>query len=446
MLKKIFSYGAVEGYAKGLNKLTLLILPIFLNTIDYGKIGLLVAIELVVPLISLLGFERAILRFYSDENKYINFKSTIFKSVKMVHIFLLVLISLSYLFGFKSFYGLNIFPDIYLIIILIYFQGSNLLHLNMIRVSQNHNKYFKARILIQTLRVILIFLFVYLLKSYLGYLIGSIITAILSNFFFKDEKKEINTKFNKNTFSLLFTFSWPFIFHGVAGSLLGNVDKFILQQYMTLSDVGLYTLAYSIGSMMVFAYVGITIYLEPMIYKEKNDLKRNLLLDKFLFYALISGMLFYLIISIMSNYVLPHIYENKFHQVIEYIPMIAVSYLIFPYYLKSNYLMIFEKKSLNIALISVISSLVNIALNLYYIPKYGIIAAVYTTLISYIIQSILFVLMANKFILNKELLEVIILGTFLCSVLFFKDSGIYICVEISIFLSYIYFSKIKQRI
>lgn len=446
MLKKILSYGFVEGLAKGLNKLTLLALPLFLNIIDYGKIGLLIALELVVPVITLLGFERAILRFYSNEKDFKSFKNTIFYSIRLVHLLFLITIGLFYFFGFQEFAGLKIFPDIFLIVILIYLQGSNLFHLNMIRVSEMHNKYFKARIFIQILRVILIFLLIFLLNSYLGYIIGAVLAAIISNLFFTVYNDVGKEKFSKRTFSILITFSWPFIFHGFAGSLLGGADKFILENYLTLSDVGIYTLAYSIGSIMIFAYVGISVFLEPMIYKENDFKKRKLLLDKFLFFSIFFGVILFFLISFISIFILPAIYGVMYLKVIKYIPLLAMGYLIYPFYLKANYRMIYEKKGLNIALVSLVSAIINIVLNLFFIPKYGILAAVITTVVSYIFQAIMFVLMANKFRINNDFYEVIFISIILFAGIYYQLSFLFIAVGFALFLFYLFFTKLKSRI
>ena len=446
MLKKILSYGLVEGLAKGLNKLTLLALPLFLSIVNYGKIGLIIALELVLPVITLLGFERAILRFYSDEKDFKSFKNTIFYSIRLVHLLFLIIIGLFYFSGFHEFAGLKIFPDIFLIVILIYLQGSNLFHLNMIRVSENHNKYFKAKVFIQILRVTLIFLLVFLLNSYLGYIIGAILTAIISNLFFTVNNDVGKEKFNKRTFSILIIFSWPFIFHGFAGSLLGNADKFILENYLTLSDVGLYTLAYSIGSMMIFAYVGISVFLEPMIYKENDLKKRMLLLDKFLFFSMFFGVILFFLITIISIFILPLIYGEMYQKVIEYIPLLAMGYLIYPFYLKSNYRMIYEKKGLNIAMVSIGSAIINIGLNLFFIPKYGVLAAVITTVVSYTIQAIMFVLMANKFKINKDFHEVVFISIILFAGIYYQLSFLFITVGFALFLVYLFFTKLNSRI
>ncbi|MDT0677676.1 lipopolysaccharide biosynthesis protein [Autumnicola musiva] len=446
MLKKIFSYGTVEGLAKGLNKITLLVLPFFLSTIDYGKVGLLVAIEMIIPLISLLGLERAVLRFYSQKIKFKNFSKTISKSVFWTHLFLLLLLVFFYLIGSRTFFGLNIFPDLILIIILIYFQGVNLITFNMLRVDEKHNQYFRGRLFFQFSKIILVLSFVYFLDNYLGYLIGSIIASIFTVVIFKEKAQEISRKnvFDKKTFSILFNFSWPFIFHGVASNLLGNADKFILERFMTLEEVGKYTLAYSIGSTMVFAFVGISVFLEPMIYKEENNRKRQLLLNKFLFLTLCSGLTAYIIISLSSQYILPLFYKNEYHLILKYIPLIAISYLIYPFYLKSNYNMIYEKKSLKIAFTSLFSASINIILNIIFIPIYGVYAAVFTTFISYILQSFIFILISNNFKINSEFLEVTFFGIVLILCFFYNASIFSIISFMSIYLVFFYYFKLKK--
>lgn len=77
MFKKIFSYGFVEGIAKGLNKLTILILPLLIDVFSYGLLALLISVELILSFISFLGLERVILRFYSIKKEYRLFDNTV---------------------------------------------------------------------------------------------------------------------------------------------------------------------------------------------------------------------------------------------------------------------------------------------------------------------------------------------------------------------------------
>ena len=423
MLKKILSYGFVEGLAKGLNKSIFLLLPFFLNTTEFGKISLLVSVELLIPLLTLLGLEKAVLRFYSEKSKYQFFNKTVSIATIFSNLILLFILFILYINDMKYIFSLKIFPDLFLIIILVYFQGYNRIKFNILRVEERHKTYYRGRLFFQVSKFVLILVIVYLSGSYLGYLYGGIVaalsTSILLKFSFETSQKE---KFYKSTFLSLFSFSWPFMLHGLSVKMLANADKFIIEEFLTLNEVGTYTFAYSIGSMMLFAYIGVSVYMEPLIYKAKNKKSLEALLSKYLALTLSSGLIAFLIIIIASTYVVPILYDESYNVVLDFIPLIAIAYMIYPYYLKSNYRMIYYNKSLNVALISILSAMLNITLNILLMPEYGIFAAVFATAISFFFQSILFTLLSNKFQISKEFFEVLILGSVVLLIIYFEIS------------------------
>lgn len=446
MLKKIFSYGFVEGIAKGLNKLTLLLLPLFIDTISYGKIGLLISIETLLPLISLLGLDRAILRYYSERANFKSFKKSIYLPMIFAHCIVFAFLLLLYFIGYKTIFGINVFPDLFLIIILVYYQGKNLLILNMLRVDENHSKYYKGRLFAQISKFLLVIGIVFFTKDYLGYVIGSIVAAMISNYLFNTQnKEETGGKFSRETFSSLFLFSWPFIFHGIASNFLGNADKFVIERYLSMNDVGLYTLIYSLGTSISFAYIGISIFMEPMIYKEKDDDKREKLLTKFVVATLAIGIGVYFLIGIVSQFVLPYFYKGDYLSVLPFIPIVSSAYLVFPYYLKANYRLIYQKKSKTIASISIITSILNIVLNVILIPIYGIYAGIVTTVISFIIQAASFLLLSNRLQYKKEILDLFILSFLISMSLFLKIEYYYTVIFLLAFVGYLYMSELKLR-
>ena len=281
-----------------------------------------------------------------------------------------------------------------------------------------------------------------MLDSYLGYLFGAIIAATLTNFLFKIESSDKKVeKFNVNTFNSVFYFSWPFIFHGVSRRLIGNADKFIIEKYLSLNEVGQYTYAYAFGSSMAFAFIGISVYLEPLIYKEDDYKKRKKLLDKFLVMGLLFGTVAYFIINVGSIYILPNIYDDEYSAIINHIPTIALAFLVHPHYLKSNYKMIYNKNSFQIAIISTINVILNIVLNFYFIPIYGIDAAVLITVITYLLQSIMFVFVSNKFKFDKDFYEVLSISLMLFSFAYFKVEYYYTFSILIIYCLFIYIFK-----
>ncbi len=260
---------------------------------------------------------------------------------------------------------------------------------------------------------------------------------------FRTQKSEKATElFNKKTFSSLVGFTWPFVFHGVASNLLANSDKFILANCMSMYDVGLYSLVYSISSMMLLVYIGISAYLEPIIYKENDNNLREKLLFKYKILSIGIGIIAYLFINLLSIFVLPQIYDKSFFKVINYIPILSITYLLYPYYLQSSYIMIYNKKSLNIAIISIISASINICLNIMLIPIYGVYGAVIITFVSYLIQSFLFVFISNQFKFTFQLIELLILVVIISLLIYWSVPFYYSIIPLLIFLGGIF---IKQN-
>lgn len=445
MIRKILSYGSVEALTKGLNKLQLFILPFLLTAEGYGKIGLLMSVELLLPFFTLLGFERTILRFHNNEEDISDFSKTIFTSVKYTHLFVFLGVLLLYGLDYREFFGLQLFPDLLIIVLLVYFQSYNRIIIMMYRVEGNHRKYFQSKLALQLSKFILVILAVFLMKSYHGYLIGSIVVAFLINLVFRKqvEKKE---KFNKETFKYLFYFSWPFIFHGLAMNLLGNADKFIIQQYLSFLEVGQYTFIYSFGSMLLFAFIGISVYMEPLIYQSKTSKIRELNTQKFVLIALLSGFVFFLAIEVLSRTIIPYLYEEKYSNVIPYISYISIAYLLYPYYLASNYRMIYAKKTKLIAITSITSCIIALGLNIVVIPIYGLYGAVIVNFISYVFQTAFFLVISNKFKMTFELLEFLSVSLILFVVVYFQLSS-YIALGISfIYLIYVLLLKKQYKV
>ena len=453
LLKKILSYGAVEGIAKLLNKLTLFLIPLILidSKALLGKIGLIISIETLIPLLTLIGFDRIILRFYNEKEKYYGFLKTIFSSVFISHFIIFLVLIICYLFSIKSFFEIDIFPDFLLISLLVFFQSYFTIILNILRVDQSHKLYFSSRLLFQFTKVLNVIFFTYYLKSHLGYLYGSIIAIVLIFIFliFKKDKINLNlkTNFDNKTFKKFINFSWPFIFHGIAVNLVGNADKFVIKGFLSFEDLGLYTFIYSIGTSISLAFSAVTIYMEPLIYKESDKEKREQLLSQFNFYSIIIAILFLFIIGFISNNILntTSLFKKEYGNVLIFIPTISSAYIVFPYYLKANYRLIYNKSSKTIASMSIISAVLNIIMNILFIPIYGIYASIIITIISFIFQATVFILISNKFKWKKEYVNLIFISIILVVSSLFKFHYLMTCILLLVPAVNIYLSEIKQK-
>jgi len=426
LLRKIFSYSVVEMVAKGLNKSILLLLPLLLSTADYGRIGLIIAAELFLPVITLLGLERAILRFYSEKIRIPNFEASAYTGIRISHLFLLLIGVVLYISGVERVFSLYVWPDIILLILLVYGQGYHAFVLRSLRVEEQHHRYFRARIINQISKFVFVMGWVWVSLDYKAYLYGSIASILLTNLLFKPKDSLKVKNFDGRTFKQLFIFSWPFVLHGIAGNLLSNADKFIIERYLGISDVGTYTLAYSFGSMMMFAYVVVGLYVEPLVYKQRDKRMRKTLLQKYLGITILAGVLLYLILSLSSHFIFPKIYRTSYAEAFEIIPLLSLLYLLYPFYLKNSYELIYQKRTLSLAFMSIGIAVIGLLLNIWLIPFWGLKAPVYVLGLSIWLRSLGFNLLVNNFHMNGESWLLMVLLIIIAGILYLNIDSLYI--------------------
>src|SRR5699024_3754198 len=159
-----------------------------------------------------------------------------------------------------------------------------------------------------------------------------------------------------------------------------------------------------------------------------------------------SGFMFFLTIEMLNISIVPYLYGDKYNEVIPYISYLSMAYLLYPYYLASNYRMIYDKKTKLIASTSIISCIIALALNIVMIPIYGIYGAVIVNFVSYVFQIVFFLIIANKFKLKPELIEVLFVSLLLFCVIYFNLPS-YTALLISfIYLSYVFLLKKQYKL
>jgi O-antigen/teichoic acid export membrane protein len=451
LVKEILSYGIVEGLSKGLNKLVILLLPLLLTSNLFGKIGILLSLELLLPVLLLLGLERSVLRFQSDPALNAKLLSTVTVVITILHAIVLLLLVGFYFSGFSYFTGLNLFPDLFLLILLIYLQGLILINLNKFRVESRHKEYFSYRLIYQGIKIFAIIFLTLIYKDQTSYLVGGIFSSliILILIFYKSNLRN-QFSFDKKVFVVLISYSWPFIFHGFAGNILGTFDRFVIVSNLSLEDVAQYTFAYTLGSAVVFSFVGLSVYMEPLVYKEHDTRKRENILKKYLIYALCVGLIFTITIIMAANFLIPMFYGTSYEESLKYLPLIAIAHMFVPFYTICNYKLAYEKKTKSIAFLSVICSLFNIGINIWLVPIIGVNGAVIATLISYFFMAIFFTfkIRDSRPIFKMNLIFIILLAALSVIVYFKIELSVYLLLcllTVSLFIFYRFHFKTLKR-
>lgn len=193
-------------------------------------------------------------------------------------------------------------------------------------------------------------------------------------------------RFTTRYWKTAFLFNLPLIPHYLSTYLLGSSDKVMISYLIGDSATAYYSVAYSVASVATVVWTAVNSSLIPYTYEkcEKKDYKSISditlpILTVFAAVCIFVVMLAPEVVAVMATadyieaiYVIPPVVGGVFFQV-QYFIYANIIY----YYKKPKYVMF----------ASVAATILNIVLNYICIPKFGYIAAGYTTIFCYFVQA-----------------------------------------------------------
>lgn len=199
--------------------------------------------------------------------------------------------------------------------------------------------------------------------------------------------------------------SIPLIFHGLACNILGTSDRTIIMYYCGASDTGIYSFIYNFSMLanVIIASaesVWIPRFTKYMIEKEYIRIKKEINIYIYIVLGLFCCIL--LIAPELILYLGGEIYLSGIDMMY---PIVISSFVIFIYGIYVN-IEFYYKDTKIIAISTIIAASINIILNVFFIPKYGAIAAAYSTLFSYLVSFVFHRINAkrlNKYIISSNI-------------------------------------------
>ena len=225
-------------------------------------------------------------------------------------------------------------------------------------------------------------------------LFESVLTLLGFMFIFLKKKEKISlAKIDLSIGKQILSDSWPLILASVAVSVYMKIDQVMIGNMLGNKSVGIYSAAVSLSEMWYFFPLIVTTSVFPAILHAKK-ISKELYLNRI--QMLYDGMVWVsIIIALVVTFFSKGIINLLFGE--EYIQSASVLSIyvwagtaVFLGVASGNFLL-----TENLTKISLVRSLgggiVNILLNLYWIPKYGIIGSAWATVISYSISTMLIV-------------------------------------------------------
>jgi O-antigen/teichoic acid export membrane protein len=181
--------------------------------------------------------------------------------------------------------------------------------------------------------------------------------------------------------------------------------------------VGLYSIAYQISWIYLFMIMGINQAWVPLFYekmKNKEYVNIDNVLKRYSIFISILAVGF----VIISPYLVKLLTTSDYLKAINVLPVIVIGFMFQYLYVQLVNYSFYEKKTLNIAIFSLLAASVNVALNYFLIPKFGYVAAAWTTVVSYVLLFLLhyinvkFILRVYNTVSLKKLITPVLIAVF----------------------------------
>lgn len=216
------------------------------------------------------------------------------------------------------------------------------------------------------------------------------VTGLFGVVFYYKILKDGRVLFDREFWKFGLKISVPLIFHTLAKNLLDISDRSMISIFNGKDAVGIYGTIYSISTLSLIVWTAINNAFIPYLYDklERNE-KKGIADVKQISYIMIiiyGGAC--IILTAIAPEIVKLLTTDAYYEAVHIMPPVAAGiFLTCVYNLFAN-VILFHKKSVGVMVATMIAAVTNIVLNAIFIPKFGYIAAAYTTLVAYIILSI----------------------------------------------------------
>ncbi len=403
MLKKIIGNSSLYLFGSVLNRgIAFLLLPVYtryLQPADYGIVAICTSIIYVLLPVLTLNLSAAVnlLYFKLDEKEYKSLLSTVWLWYLIIPLLITCILEI-----LGSFFAHTLFPTIAwhpylrLAVWIAFLNIAQQLPLAIYYAKQKaaYYAFFSVAFFATNAGFLLYFLIVreagalgVLQAQAISLLLATIVSyAIVLSQFSSWREITISWKNLKRALHLCV----PTIPYTLFVWVITLSDRWILGYFVTNSEIGIYSLAYTIG--MIISTIGqsLSSAFSPVYYENYKDPSYRSQLPKLLTFHSIAITMGTLGISLLSPEILRLMASPTYYEAWRLVPIIASAYWAYStIYILS--LMVIENtgKTKWIIVLVVPPALINIGLNWLLVPTFGIWVTAITTLLTYVLMAII---------------------------------------------------------
>ena len=255
-------------------------------------------------------------------------------------------------------------------------------------------------------------------KKYMGKIIGTALPAvILGIYFWIDSIKRKTINFNREYCKYALAFSLPLIVHSISIYVLGQSDRLMVKAFCGDSITGIYSLVYQYAVLVMLVTNSVNQAWNPWFHDMFAEGNFNLIRNKIKPLLMLGAYLAVGCVAVAPEAVLllgGEEYLSGLSAVLPLVIGVAVEFVYTQYVI----IEIHQKKTYFVSLGTGIAAILNLCLNYMFIPKFGYVAAAYTTLASYVVLYIMHLIITRYalkiHIYQDRVVLLIMVGMMIC--------------------------------
>ncbi|MDD5617701.1 MAG: oligosaccharide flippase family protein [Candidatus Omnitrophica bacterium] len=377
-----------------------LFLPIltrFLTPADYGILSTFTAILGVVTVFISMGSTDAITRAYFDRHeKDFNFSSFMFNALIINFTAFLIIFGIT--FCLKSFISKKLFiPSNWVLLLPIigFCSVISSITLKMFVYRKKPFSYLFLKLSDTMIEILLsVFLVVVIGLSWKGRIVGISVSSflfLLIGLYILFSKYISNLLLNSQYAKQIISYGTPIFFHSVGLTVIMAMDRFFLNRFAGLSETGLYSVAYSISSVIAFIILAFGLAWNPVLYERLNAASQALKIKlvRFTYSYLAVLFLLALLLSIFSPYIIRILVGARFYGSSQFIFWLSMGWVMYGMNIMTLSYIYYSKKTYFLYIIALVSIVVNAVLNYIFIKLNGPIGAAQAMFLTFLSRAVL---------------------------------------------------------
>lgn len=200
--------------------------------------------------------------------------------------------------------------------------------------------------------------------------------------------------FSKRYWKYSLAISIPLMGYNVAAEIMNVSDRLMIGKIVGNSAVGIYGTLYTVSSLSLMVWQAINSSFIPYLFRNienKSSKIKEISLELLSIYSLVA-----ILLTMLAPEIIRILAPIEYYEAIYIMPPIAAGVFFTSLAQLYSNICVYYKKTKFVMYPAALSAIINIILNLIFIPQYGYMAAAYTTLFSYVLWGYIQIYLANK--------------------------------------------------